>query len=157
MIVTTKSKSPNMILLKKKNHCLDLNCFALLAIAKKREKNSADSMQNCLCITAQYSTCLLRPSILQTISLEYGCSSTYLNKAVCGSNRSLKKSKHMQTYIASRSQLIPPFNKDRTLLFFYHSSLQMHTTGLLFFLSSANGKGGGNQCIGKCHPGPSSS
>ena len=32
----------------KKNHQIVLNCFAQLAIAKKREKNSADSMQNLL-------------------------------------------------------------------------------------------------------------
>jgi hypothetical protein len=33
-------------------------------------------------------TCLLSPSILPTISLEYGCSSTYLNKPVWGSDKS---------------------------------------------------------------------
>lgn len=32
----------------KKNHQIVLNCFAQLALAKKREKNSADSMQNLL-------------------------------------------------------------------------------------------------------------
>ena len=32
----------------KKNHQIVFNCFAQLAIAKKREKNSADSMQNLL-------------------------------------------------------------------------------------------------------------
>lgn len=32
----------------KKNHQIVLYCFALLAIAKKREKNSADSTQNLL-------------------------------------------------------------------------------------------------------------
>lgn len=39
-------------------------------------------------------TCLLRPSMLQTMSLEYGCSNTYLNRPVCGSNRSYTK--HIQ-------------------------------------------------------------
>lgn len=33
---------------KNKNHQIVLNCFAQLALAKKREKNSADSMQNLL-------------------------------------------------------------------------------------------------------------
>lgn len=36
-------------------------------------------------------TCLLRPSMLHTMSLEYGCSSTYLSRPVCGSNRSCRR------------------------------------------------------------------
>lgn len=35
-------------------------------------------------------TCLLSPNMLHTISLEYGCSSTYRSKPVCGSNRSFR-------------------------------------------------------------------